>query len=168
MALAHINLSTKQYFNFMCKTEFERRIYHDSYKEFQKKSRIFNLDERLNTFSSMVNANPEAASLHQKLNYAVVDSVESLEHKTPVLHTTDGKSIRFDWAEFHICESDLTNKAAHIVSLTYTSSKLVLHEMVGNFLILSYESASDPTETFMVKLNDEIAINYEKRAALVY
>jgi len=168
MALAHIHLSTKQYFNFMCRTEFERRIYHDSYREFQRKSKVFNHDERLHTFSSMVKANPEAVSLHQKLNYAVVGSVESLEHEMPVLRATDGKAIRFDWAEFHICESDLKNKAAHIVSLTYTSSKLVLHEMVGNFLILSYKSAEDLNETFMVELNEDIAVNYEKSTVLVY
>ncbi|MGM9476889.1 hypothetical protein ACS5PU_10670 [Pedobacter sp. GSP4] len=168
MALAHINLSVKQYFNFMCRTDFERRIFHDSYREFQKKSKIYSLDQQFHTFSQMQQANEKAGSLHQKLQYAVMNSIESLSHQMPVLADLDGKALAFDWAELRIHSSDLLNKAAHVVSLTYTSPKLVLHEIIGDLLILSYEGRLSNGETLMVKITDSLEVNYEQHGSLVY
>jgi len=165
MALAHINLSVKQYFNFMCKTDFERRIFHDSYKEFQKKSKIYSLNHDLHTFSQMQQANEKANTLHQKLQYSVMSSIVALDHKMPVLNDLEDQPILFDWAELHIYASDLLNKGAHVVSITYTSPKLILHEIIGDLLILSY-SGSD--QTLMVKITDNLLVNYEQRESLVY
>jgi len=165
MALAHINLCVKQYFNFMCKTDFERRIFHDTYKEFQKKSKIYSLDQQLHTFSQMQTANGKANSLHQKLQYSVMNSIAALDHKIPVLNDLEDQPILFDWAELHIYASDLQNKAAHVVSITYTSPKLTLHEIIGDLLILSYEGSD---ETLMVKITENLMVNYEQRESLVY
>lgn len=168
MALAYINLSAKQYFNFMCKTDFERRIYHDSYKEFQKKSKVFSLNQSLHTFSQMVAANEKANSLHQKLHYAVMNNIEVLENKMPVISNQDGESILFDWAELHIYASDLSNKAGHVVSLTYTSPKLILHEIINDLLILSYDNNQGNSNTFEVKMTNDIIVKYEQNKELVY
>jgi hypothetical protein len=167
MALAYINLSTKQYFNFMCKTEFERRIYHDSYREFQKKSKIYSLNQRLHTFAQMCDYNEKATALNHKLNYAVMNSIQALENQMPNLKDNDGQSILFDDVEFQICTSDLMNKGAHVVSLTYTSPKLVLHEIIANALVLSYDS-DEENEPFLLQMTNELLINYERREQLVY
>lgn len=168
MALAYINLSAKQYFNFMCKTDFERRIFHDSYKEFQKKSKIYSLNNTLHTFQQMLKENEKANTLHQKLNYSVMDILVAQENKIPVLNDLDGKSILFDWAELNIYASDLLNKAGHVVSVTYTSKKLVLHEIVGDLLILSYDLEGQFNDTFMVKMTDELVLNYQQQAELAF
>lgn len=168
MALAYINLSAKQYFNFMCKTDFERRIFHDSYKEFQKKSKVFSLNNTLHTFQQMLKENEKANTLHQKLNYSVMGVLVAQENKIPVLNDLDGKSILFDWAELHIYASDLLNKAGHVVSVTYTSKKLVLHEIVGDLLILSYDVEGQFNETFMVKMTDELVLNYQQQEEMAY
>jgi len=168
MALAYINLSAKQYFNFMCKTDFERRIFHDSYKEFQKKSKVFSLNNTLNTFQQMLKENEKANTLHQKLNYSVMGALVAQENKIPVLNDLDGKPILFDWAELHIYASDLLNKAGHVVSVTYTSKKLVLHEIVGDLLILSYDVEGQFNETFMVKMTDELVLNYQQQEEMAY
>lgn len=166
MALAHINLSVKQYFNFMCRTDFERRIFHDSYKEFQKRSKIYSLDCGHHTFSQMIEANAKADSLHQKLQYSVMNSIASLENKIPVLNDLEDNPIVFDWAELHIYASDLLNKAAHVVAITYTSPKLILHEIIGDLLILSYSGKNK--ETLMVKITENLMVNYEQSKSLVY
>lgn len=168
MALAYINLSAKQYFNFMCKTDFERRIFHDSYKEFQKKSKVFSLNNTLHTFQQMLKENEKANTLHQKLNYSVMGVLVAHENKIPVLNDLDGKPILFDWAELHIYASDLLNKAGHVVSVTYTSKKLVLHEIVGDLLILSYDVEGQFNETFMVKMTDELVLNYQQQEEMAY
>ncbi|TCD12710.1 hypothetical protein EZ449_01310 [Pedobacter frigidisoli] len=162
MALAYINLSSKQYFNFMCITDFERRIFHDTYKEFQRKSKIYSLGQSLHTFSQMCLANEKANSLHQKLHYSVMSTIEALENKMPLLSDMNGNSVLFDWAELHIYASDLMNKAGHVVSINYTSPKLVLHEIVGDLLILSYDVRGNFNETFMVKMTDDLVVNYDK------
>lgn len=166
MALAHINLSVKQYFNFMCKTDFERRIFHDTYKEFQKRSKIYSLDHHLHTFSQMQQANGKANALHQKLQYAVMNNITALEGKMPVLNDIEERPMLFDWAELNICDSDLLNKAAHVVSITYTSPKLILHEIIGDLLILSYSGNEE--ETLMIKITENLMVNYQQQESLVY
>ena len=166
MALAKINLSVKQYFNFMCRTDFERRIFHDTYKEFQKRSKIYSFDQHLHTFSQMQQVNEKANTLNQKLQYSVMDSIAALEHKMPVLNDLEDHPVLFDLAELHIYNSDLLNKAAHIVSITYTSPDLILHEIVGDLLILSY--AAKAHETLVVKITENLMVNYEQRESLVY
>ncbi|WP_293305588.1 hypothetical protein [Pedobacter sp. UBA5917] len=166
MALAHINLSVKQYFNFMCRTDFERRIFHDTYKEFQKKSKIYSLGQHLHTFSQMQQANGKANALHQKLQYAVMNNITALENKMPVLNDLEDRPMLFDWAELNICDSDLLNKAAHVVSITYTSPKLILHEIIGDLLILSYSGNEE--ETLMIKITENLMVNYQQHESLVY
>ncbi|PWS27590.1 hypothetical protein DHW03_08350 [Pedobacter yonginense] len=167
MALAYINLSSKQYFNFMCTSDFQRRIYHDTYREFQKKSKIYSLNATLHTFSDMVKANTRANSLHHKLQYCVMNTIEALENQMPTLQDEDGNAILFDFAELEIYASDLLNKAAHVVSLNYTSPKLVLHEIVDDLLILSYDNRSHVNETFIVKMKNDVMVNYQEQNALV-
>lgn len=168
MALAYINLSAKQYFNFMCKTDFERRIFHDTYKEFQKKSKPYNPGQSLHTFSEMCQANNKAVHLHQQVYYAVMDTIQALDNKMPMLNDMAGKAILFDWAELNIYQSDLLNKAAHVVTLTYSSPKLVLHEMVNDLLILSYDIKGQFNETFMLKMTDDLIINDQQKRQLLY
>ena len=168
MALAYINLSAKQYFNFMCRTDFERRIFHDTYKEFQKKSKPYVVGEYLHSFSQMCLANGKAIALHQKLHYSIMNVIETLDNKMPVLNDVSGKPILFDWAELNIYESDLLNKAAHVVAINYTSPKLLLHEIVSDMLILSYENKGKFNDNFMVKLTDDLVINYEQTPEIAY
>lgn len=167
MALAYINLRAKQYFNFMCSTDFERRIFHDTYREFQKKSKPYNLNQRLNTFSKMLQANEKAKGLHQKLHYSVMNIIDALENKMPVLQDMENTSILFTLAELHIYTSDLLNKAGHVVSLTYTSPRLVLHELVGDLMVLSYDVKGNFNETFIVKMTNDLVVNYEQHQELV-
>lgn len=152
----------------MCKTDFERRIFHDTYREFQKKSKPFNENQSLHTFAQMISENKKAASLHQKLHFSVMNTIVALENKMPVLNDAEGKSILFDWSELRIYASDLMNKAGHIVSITYTSPKLLLHEIVGDLLILSYDGRDTFNETFMVKMTEDLLIKYEAAQDLVY
>lgn len=168
MALAYINLRTKQYFNFMCRTEFERRIFHDTYCEFQKRSKPFNLNQRLNTFSQMIEVNESASRLHQRLQYSVMNTIDALENKIPVLQDMENTSILFALAELHIITSDLLNKAGHVVSLTYTSPRLVLHELVGDLLVLSYDIKGLFNEIFIVKMTDDLVVNYERQQEPAY
>jgi hypothetical protein len=91
-----------------------------------------------------------------------------LEHKIPVLKDLEDHPILFDWAELHIYASDLLNKAAHVVSITYTSPKLILHEIIGDLLILSYSGKTGDQETLMVKITENLMVNYEQSESLVY
>lgn len=166
MALAYINLSSKQYINFMCRTDFERGIFHQTYRAFQKKSKAFARNNMVHTFSQMLEEDVRANCLHQKLESSVMDQLMALANKMPDLKDSRGQAILFDWAELQILTSDLLNKAAHVVSVTYTSPKLILHKTVGDFLVLSYYSKNNFNEIFMVKFTDELSINYDKNLQL--
>jgi len=94
-------------------------------------------------------------------------TIDALENKMPVLQDIENKSILFSLAELHICSSDLLNKAVHVVSLTYTSPRLVLHELVGDLMVLSYDVKGNFNETFIVKMTDALVVNYEQHQDLV-
>ncbi|MCX2474281.1 hypothetical protein OQZ33_08070 [Pedobacter sp. MC2016-05] len=168
MALAYINISAKQYFNFMCRSDFERRIFHDTYKEFQEKSKPYTSGERLNTFSQMILANKKAKDLHQKLHYSVMEVIEKLGHQIPILKDENGNAIKFEWAELEIIDSDLLNKAAHVVSLTYTSPKMLLHEIDKELLVLSEETGGKSNSIFKIKMTEKVRIEYIQKHELVY
>lgn len=95
-----------------------------------------------------------------------MNTLEALEHKIPVLNDIEDHPILFDWAELHIYTSDLLNKAAHVVSITYNSPKLILHEIIGDLLVLSYNDKMH--ETLVIKITDNLIVNYEQRESLVY
>ena len=166
MALAYINLSLKQYINFMCRTDFERYVFHQTYREFQKRSKPYTQNQLFHTFSQMVQENEKAYSLNQKLESSVMDMMDALKHKIPGLNDSQGQSVLFDWAELHILSSDLLNKAAHVVSITYTSPKLILHKIVDDYLMLSYCAKDNFGDIFMVKRNDELVISYDQNLQL--
>ncbi|WP_133248513.1 hypothetical protein [Pedobacter yonginense] len=96
-----------------------------------------------------------------------MNTIEALENQMPTLQDEDGNAILFDFAELEIYASDLLNKAAHVVSLNYTSPKLVLHEIVDDLLILSYDNRSHVNETFIVKMKNDVMVNYQEQNALV-
>lgn len=168
MDLAYINLSAKQYFNFMCRTDFQRRIFHDTYKEFQEKSKAYSVGGYLHTFSQMLLANKKTNHLNQKLYYSVMNTIDSLDNLMPMVSDINGNPVLFDLAELNIHESDLLNKAIHVVSITYTSPKLVLHEIVDDSLILSYDIKGQFNNTFILKMSDDLVINYHQVPEVVY
>lgn len=168
MALAHIKLSATQYFNFMCRTDFERRIYHDTYREFQKKSKIYSSNQQFTTFEQMRLANQKANSLHQKLFFIVSNTINNLQNKMPLLADTSKNALHFESASLEICSSDLLNKAGHVVAITYTSPTLVLNEIVDDHLILSYDVPGAFNHTFMVKITENLVISYQENKAMAY
>ncbi|MCX2573421.1 hypothetical protein [Pedobacter sandarakinus] len=168
MALAYINLSAKQYFNFMCTTAFERRIFHDSYSAFQLQAQRYVKTPSTHTFEHMLTTNPGAASLHQQLNTAVANTINGLKNKAPIICNTDNEPLFFDVADFEIHSSDLLNKAAHVVAITYTTPILVLHDIVGDCLVLSYQAENTIDHTFMVNFNQELKIKRYRNLSLTY
>ncbi|WP_157263688.1 hypothetical protein [Pedobacter sp. Leaf176] len=116
----------------------------------------------------MIEVNESASRLHQRLQYSVMNTIDALENKIPVLQDMENTSILFALAELHIITSDLLNKAGHVVSLTYTSPRLVLHELVGDLLVLSYDIKGLFNEIFIVKMTDDLVVNYERQQEPAY
>lgn len=152
----------------MCRSDFERRIFHDTYQEFREQSKAFHFTADLHTFSQMCVANQMANSLSQKLDHSVTKVIETLNHKMPILNDENGQPILFNSAKLRIYSSDLLNKAAHVVSITYTSKKLVLYEVVNNLLILSYDIKGQFNEPFIVMMNDDLVLHYDRINAELY
>ena len=79
----------------------------------------------------------------------------------------NGNAIKFEWAELEIIDSDLLNKAAHVVSLTYTSPKMLLHEIDKELLVLSEETEGKSDSIFKIKITEELRIDYCEKHELV-
>lgn len=163
MAIAQIKITYKQIVDAQAQTEFEKSIFHASYNEFLIKSKAFNRDGKLRTFSEMEQNDSRAGTIHYTLSFAVMHLFESLKSIIPNLTDNLGRSIAFDVPEFRLIESDLLDWAKHQIELSYTTGHLILHKIIGEYLLLSVpatnpDSRTEEANTFMLQLQPNLAL----------
>ena len=162
MAKALIQLACRQIINATCESIFEKSVWSASYNEFLLKSQAYNQEGKFTTFAQLKANDGRANSLHYKSGFAVVGFVSTLNQQIPNLATTLGKSILFETHEFEVIDTDITNKQMHQVAIIYTSKPLVLHEIIGEYILVSYNNTTDEQKaatTFMVKMQAQLSVS---------
>ena len=117
---------------------FEKNVITVSYEEFLLKSQAYNKEKKFKTFREMVANDGRANSLHYKCSFPVIPFVNLLQNEIPGLKDNTGKPIIFKQSEFHVIDSDITDKSSHRVSITYTTEMLSLLDNFGDVLLLAY------------------------------
>lgn len=163
MGKAFIKIRYKHVISNTHQTNFEKDVFHDTYSEFLMQAQGYNQDNRFTTFSQLVNNNPKANSLHYKVGFAVGLYVKDLNNIIPALKDSLDKTIvPFTAHQFEIIDSDITNKAAHKVAITYTSPALLLLDTIGDYFLLSNNEkvnvTNEPVETYMLKMRNSLSI----------
>jgi hypothetical protein len=110
----------------------------------------------------MVAQQPKANSLHYKTGFAIGLYIQALGNLVPDTWDMPGNmQLSFEQHQFKIIASDIQNPQAHKVAILYYTAALLLHEVIGDYLLLGF---NDTTATFMLKLNGDIAIcSYEEQ-----
>ena len=172
MQQAIIKLSLKQEISQSATSEFEQKIWRDSYAEFCLQAQAYFEGGSYVTFSQMTTANPKAKSLHYKVGFSVGLYLQQLQQQMPgTQDTLDSLSLPFELCEFSIIESDLQRPEAHRVALTYTSRPMLLLGVIGEKLLLTQDVqqwpvAGNSVSTFMVHLSPHMAVvSFEPFAA---
>lgn len=162
MAIAQIKLTFKQLIDASAQTDFERDIFDITYNEFLIKSRLYNAENECRTFTEMQKKDERTNALHYKLYCAVKDILNELKGKIPFLQDNLDKNISYETAELCLLESDLYDWAAHRFTINYTTGNLILHKIIGEYLLLSVpatqDSRTEEAVTFMLKLQPGLAI----------
>jgi hypothetical protein len=169
MAQALIKLAYRQIIDANSQTDFEKKVFHDSYAEFLMKIQAYNPGNKFSKYSDIVANDGRANSLHYKCSFAVLHHIEKLMKKIPCLHDTAGRfNIPFDVPEFKVLESGIADKSLHKVAIIYTTDILTLVESFGEYLLLAMgnksETIANPClETFTIKMQENLSIvNYKE------
>ncbi len=162
MATALIKLTYRHLINKHSEAAYEKNIFQASYREFLFKSQAYNHDGSLKSFTQMKARDGRANSLHYKISFAALHFLDELKNNIPVLTNVIGGSIQYEMPAFELVESDIINPGAHQVAIKFVTGPLVLHLVVGDVMVLSYQLPgglqNDNAETFTVKIQPGLAI----------
>lgn len=158
-----IRLVIRQVIDATGTTNFAKQVFHDSYEEFLLQSQVYNQAAQYRTFAEIVAQQPKANSLHYKTGFAVGLYIQSLNKLVPDTWDTLGNiQLSFDRHQFKIIASDTQDRQAHKVAILYYTAPLLLHSIIGDYLLLGFH---DTTDAFTLKLSEHISIcNYEENA----
>jgi hypothetical protein len=169
MAKALIKLACRQIIDASSTGSFEKKVFHDSYAEFLVKIQAYNPGNKFTTFSEIVANDGRANSLHYKTSFAVLHHIETLGNKIPGLQDTTGRvTIPFAVPEFKVLESDVIDKNAHKVAITYITDTITLIDSFGDYLLLAPGDQTQPAgnqglETFTIRMQDNVSVvNYKE------
>jgi hypothetical protein len=163
MKNALIRLSFRHLIDANAQTAYEKDIFNESYNEFLMQVQAYNREQKFRTWEEVRTANPKSASLHYKVGFSIGLFVRELQQTIPGLTDNQDKPLLFESHQFEIISSDMTDKAAHKVAVTYTTGTLTLFGIVGEYLVLSMgdqlrNAQQQPVQTFLLKLRPHLSI----------
>jgi len=170
MAKALIKLAYRQVIDALSTSDFEKKIFHTSYEEFLLKSQAYNMEGKFKTFDQIKANDGRANSLHYKLAIAVTHFIDALGNQIPELEDQLGNPVKFEVPEFKLLASDLTNKMAHEIAITYVTGELTLVTIINNYLVLAcgdQRENSGPANTFTIKIQPNLAIVQFEEAQII-
>lgn len=162
MQQANITLAFKQQINHTSTGAFERMIFEDTYTEFQMQAQAYNQENRCRTFTELKTHAPKSHSLNYKVGFAIGLYIQQLNQLIPGLKDTFGQvPIPFETHLFELEESDIADRTAHRVAITYQTPPLTLYAIIGDRLLLSLNNQQENNgaiPTFLLQLQPELSI----------
>lgn len=161
MNIRKIKIAYRQLIGAGSGDAFEQKVLDDSYEEFKMQVQAYNDGGRLTTLADILAHNPKASSLHYKVGFAIGLYINELGKQIPGLYDNRGKPVLFSSFEFELIGSDITNKLAHKVAVTYMNDKLVLLDSFGDHLLLAHAGEQADLlsqETFTLRMQPNLSI----------
>lgn len=162
MPQALIKIAYKQVIDINSKSSFEKDVFNDTYSEFLMQVQSYNSDNQYTTWDEIRTNVPKGGfNVPYKVGFAIGLYVRDLKNQIPYLLDSLGRKVAFENYKFEIIASDIINKAAHKVSLTYETDTLTLFGMAGEYLLLALgdqTATKEPVETFMLKMQSNFSV----------
>lgn len=172
--MTKIRIAYRQIIDSRSSSDFEKKLFNDSFNEFYLQSQAYSEGGRLKTFQDLIDHNPKANSLHYKVGFSVGRYIAELKNVIPGLRDSIGKPVAFENHEFQLLDSDISKKNAHKIAIIYTSDWFELFAVAGNFLIVGNSSGDKGISTFTIQLRENLSVvewnnvNSEKQDFEVY
>jgi len=148
---------------------WDKYVFESSYKEFLMQAQLYNQQKKYSQFAELLTNVPDADKLHFLVSSSVVGYLQQLNEKMPdVLNNLGKHFLKFKNYQFEIINSDIKNKAAHQVAVTFFSEPLVWHETIGNYILISpvnEEKTEDGVLTHLLQLQPFFSIYSLKEVA---
>jgi hypothetical protein len=159
-----IKLTYQQVIDFASEGVFEKALFHSSYETFISKFEAYNREKKYVTFKELIEKDGRGNSLHFKLTFAAAHILDSLDKKIPNLLDHLGNTISFKFAEIYLLNSSINDITQHKIQILYLTEVLNLHEIIGEYLLLSAENDFDwerdeLRQTFMLKTQPCLSIS---------
>jgi len=155
-----IKIAFRQIIDFKSVSEFERNVFKDSFSEFYLQAQAYNPDRKFKTLHELIEHNPKANSLHYKVGFSIALYIQGLKNIIPTLEDSIGRALSFQDHHFEILHSDVTNRAAHMVAITYISNSMNLVAISGGYLIVNDTSRKETKQhlTLTIPLQQNLSI----------
>ncbi|MET1053915.1 MAG: hypothetical protein ABWY16_01290 [Pedobacter sp.] len=153
MSVRIINLSYRKIIDAKSTGIWEQLVFNDTYTEFLMQSQYYNQEKKYTSFAQLSQQVPDAGKLHFLVSAACIEYLQQLNERIPDIHNILGnKFLNFKNFHFEIINSDIHQRAAHQVAITFYSEPLIWHDTLGNYLLVSQHDASKPELTDLVQL----------------
>jgi hypothetical protein len=158
-----IKLAYRQIIDATATGRFEKDVFNDSYSEFLIQIQTYNQVNNYTTWREVRTAIPKSnVTLQYKVGFAIGLYVRELNNQIPGLwDNLERMNVPFADYRFELLESDITNRSAHRVALTYLTDSLTLLGTIGEYMVLALGDKSKetaPLETFMVAMRPNLAV----------
>jgi hypothetical protein len=161
MNKAIVRITYRQSINSQSSGIFEKEVWEESYQEFLMQSQAYHEGGNLRSFAEMTERNPKANSLHYKTGFSVGLFVKGLKNRILGLTDTMSRVLKFADHRFEILASDILEKENHEVAIYYTTESFILHDVIGDNLLLAPIGGENYTgeECFLLKLQANLSIS---------
>lgn len=164
MTQALVRIVLKQEIDSSSTGNFERNVFDESFIEFQLQAQAYNTENKFRTLQELVANNPKANSLHYKVGFSIGLFVNELKNVIPGLKDSLGRPVSFASHQFELIHSDITQRAAHRVAITYETDTMTLFATAGDYLVLAtgdrlVEQDRQPVDTFLLKIQPNVSIS---------
>jgi len=173
--MTKIKIACRQIIDSRSSSDFEKKLFNDSFNEFYLQSQAYSEGGRLKTFQDLIGNNPKANSLHYKVGFSVGRYIAGLKNVIPGLRDSIGNPLPFENHEFQLLDSDISNKNAHTIAIIYTSDWFDLLAIAGSYLIVGNSRGHNGgISTLTIQLRENLSIvewdrvNSEKQDLEVY
>jgi hypothetical protein len=162
MAKGIIRLCYRKIIDASSQKMWDKYVFESSYAEFLMQSQLYNQEKKHNSFAELLIAVPDAEKLHFLVSAAIGGYMQQLNGIVPDILDNLGKHfLQFNNYRFEIINSDIKNKTAHQVAITFFSEPLVWHDSIDKYLLISTlgaEKNEDGVLTHLVQLQPFLSI----------
>ena len=141
---------------------WDKFVHEDSFAEFKMQAQFYNQENKYSSFSQLLINVPGAEKLHFLVGGAIIGYIQQQKNIIPdVLDNLGRRFLNFDNFKFEIINSDINDIEKHKIALNFFSKPLVLHEVIGEHLLISQfkENESEEVFTNLFKLQPFVSIH---------
>ncbi|MBO0931768.1 hypothetical protein [Fibrella aquatilis] len=118
---------------------WDKVVFDETYQEFFMQAQRYDQAGQYPTFAALLANVPRAAELHYLSSRAAMGYLQQLNQVIPDVVNAVGKScLPFTQFKFEVLASDVTQKAAHRIAISFYSDPLTWIDTVGDRLLVAY------------------------------